>query len=166
MELSNITVPKDLIIEMAQYSFTRLDGAWFLAVAEKYGVETAWEMDVAAWTRFAYGFGKKVRTTVITEPVWPESFLYALHLLSEVLKIEGRDVTVKDNAIVVRVTDCETQKMIAKAGIADCGIVTIQTYEGIFRGLFGKDKTIQVEHRKNLNRGDDSCEVVVSNPVL
>ena len=164
MKLSGKKVLPELLIEMAQYSFTRLDGAWFLAVAEKLGIETAWDMDVAAWTRFAYGFGKKVRTSIIPEPVWPDSFLEALQILSEVLKIEGRDVTVENNEIIIRVTDCETQKMIAKAGIADCGIVTVQTYEGIFRGLFGKDATLRVEHRKNLNRGDECCEVVVSNP--
>ncbi len=166
MEISGKTVSKELLIEMAQYSFTRLDGAWFIAVAEKYGIEAAWEMDVAAWTRFAYGFGKKIRKEVIPEPVWPGSFIEALNILSKVLKIEGRNITLENDAIIVRVHDCETQKMIARAGIADCGIVTIQTYEGIFRGLFGKDKTLKVEHTKNLNRGDECCEVVVSNPEL
>jgi len=166
MEISEKKISNDVLIDMAQYSFTRLDGAWFLAVAEKYGIDTAWEMDVAAWTRFAYGFGKKIRTSIIPDPVWPDSFIEALQILSDVLKIEGRNLTMKHGEITVRVTDCETQKMIAKAGIADCGIVTVQTYQGIFQGLFGKDKTLHVEHRKNLNRGDDCCEVVVRNPGL
>ena len=54
------------------------------------------------------------------------------------------------------------QKAIAKAGIADCGIATVHTYEGIVRGLFGKDANVTVKHTKNLNRGDECCEVVVS----
>jgi len=153
------------LFELAQYSFTRLDGAWFLGVAEKYGIEAAWEMDVAAWTRFAYGFGKRIRKELIPDPVWPESFIKGVKLLSEVLRIEGREVILEGSRIIVRVTDCETQKMIQKAGIADCGIVTIQTYQGIYRGLFGKEKDILVEHTKNLNRGDECCEVVIHAPV-
>ncbi len=151
------------MIDIAQYAFTRLDGAWFLAIAEKLGIEQAWEMDVAAWSRFAYGFGKKIRKEIIPEPKWPQSFLDAVFIMSRVLKIEGREAVIEDDRIIVRVTDCETQKMIAKAGIADCGIVTVQTYDGIFKGLFGKDKNISVTHSKNLNRGDECCEVIIEN---
>ena len=32
----------------------------------------------------------------------------------------------------------------------------------IVRGLFGKDANVTVKHTKNLNRGDECCEVVVS----
>ncbi|HOO70632.1 MAG TPA: DUF6125 family protein [Spirochaetota bacterium] len=155
---------RDQLFELAQYSFTRLDGAWFIGVAQKFGIEAAWEADVAAWTGFAYRFGKRVRQEHIPEPVWPGSYIDAIKLLSEVLKITGREVILDGSRIIVRVTDCETQKMIAKAGIADCGIVTVHTYRELFRGLFGKDRNIQVEHRKNLNRGDDCCEVVIHAP--
>ena len=37
------------MIEIAQHAFTRMDGAWFLALAKKFGIQTAWEMDVEAW---------------------------------------------------------------------------------------------------------------------
>ena len=37
------------LLEIAQYSFVRMDGAWFLALAGKLGKETAWEIDVEAW---------------------------------------------------------------------------------------------------------------------
>jgi len=138
-----------------------MDGAWFLALAGKFGKETAWEIDVEAWKQFSYLFGKKIRKDIIPDPVWPESFLEAIEILSRVLKIEGREVSFKSNIITIRVTDCEAQKAIAKAGIADCGIVTVQTYQGLARGLFGKEMDLLVQHRKNLNRGDDCCEVVI-----
>jgi hypothetical protein len=111
-------------------------------------------------------FGKKIRKDVITHPVWPESFLEAIEILSRVLKIEGREVSVRSDVITIRVTDCETQKAIAKAGIADCGIVTVQTYQGLMRGLFGKEMDVSVQHTKNLNQGDDCCEVVISKTIL
>jgi hypothetical protein len=151
---------------IAQYSFVRLDGAWFMALAGKLGKEVAWEMDVEAWKQFSYVFGKNIRKNVIPNPVWPESFLDVLEILSKVLKIEGRRVFVGPNQITVRVTDCENQKAIAKAGIADCGIVTVQTYQGLMRGLFGKEMGVSVQHTKNLNQGDDCCEVVISRQPL
>ena len=150
------------LFEIAQYSFIRLDGAWFMALAGKLGKEVAWEMDVEAWKQFSYVFGKNIRKNVIPNPVWPESFLDVLEILSKVLKIEGRRVFVGPNQITVQVTDCENQKAIAKAGIADCGIVTVQTYQGLMRGLFGKEMGVFVQHTKNLNQGDDCCEVVIS----
>jgi len=139
-----------------------LDGAWFLALARKLGKEVAWEMDVEAWKQFPYVFGKKIRQNVIPHPVWPESFLAAMEILSKILKIEDHEVLVESDIITIRVTGCETQKAIAKAGIAHCGIVTVQTYQGIMRGLYGKETDAFVQHTKNLNLGDDCCEVVIS----
>ena len=150
------------LLEIAQYSIVRLDGAWFMALAGKLGKETAWQMDVEAWKQFSYVFGKNIKKKLIPHPVWPESFLDALEILSKVLKTEGRKVFVGSDRITVQVTDCENQKAIAKAGIADCGIVTVQTYHGLMRGLFGKEMDVLVQHTKNLNQGDDCCEVVIS----
>lgn len=150
------------LIELAQYSIVRLDGAWFLALAERLGKQNAWEMDIEAWKQFSYVFGKKIRKEIIPHPVWPESFLDTLDLLSRVLKIEGRKTYIEGDTITVQTADCEVQKAIAKAGIADCGIATVHTYQGLVKGLFGKEINIFVKHTKNLNQGDDCCEVIVS----
>ena len=84
--------------------------------------------------------------------------------MSRNLKIEKREVKLGEGTITVRAKDCEIQKAIANAGIADCGIVTIQTYQGIAAGLFAKEFNISVEHTQNLNHGDECCEVVISRP--
>lgn len=150
------------MMEIAQHSFSRMDGAWFLALAKKFGIETAWEMDVEAWKQFSYVFGKNIRKNYIQNPVWPDSFFDTMEIFAKVLKIEGREVSVNKDKIVVKVTDCEIQKSIAKAGIADCGIVTIQTYQGIINGLFNNEISIKVEHTKNLNQGAEYCEVIIT----
>ena len=150
------------MLEVAQHAFVRMDGAWFLALAKKYGVQTAWEMDVDAWKQFSYIFGKNLRTRYIPDPVWPESFLDAMEIFSRMVNIKGRTVSVEGDKIIVCITDCETQKAIAKAGVADCGIVTVQSYQGIIGGLFGSEVSVTVHHTKNLNHGDDCCEVVVT----
>jgi len=162
-----VNLSSDRLLEIAQYSIVRLDGAWFLALAQKLGKETAWEMDIEAWKQFSYIFGKKIRQEVIPHPVWPESFLDTLEILSKVLKIEGRKIKVEGDIITVPVQteDCEVQKAIAKAGIADCGIATVHTYQGLIRGLFGKEMNVLVRHTKNLNKGDDCCEVIISKKI-
>lgn len=158
----DLNLNNEEIIDLLQYSFVRMDGAWFLGLAKKFGIQTAWEMDVEAWKQFSYVFGRRLQKQHIPEPVWPESFLEAMNILSRVLKIEGREVTLEGDRIVVRVTDCETQKAIAKAGVADCGIVTEVTYKGLANALFGNDIAIDVERTKNLNHGDSCCEVIIT----
>jgi len=157
-----VKLSNEQILELAQFAFVRMDGAWFLALARELGVETAFKMDVEAWKQFSYVFGKRIRKEFIPEPIWPESFMEAMEILTRILKIEGREVEIAKGTITVRVTDCEIQKAIAKAGVADCGIATIATYKGIARGLFGKDMEISVEHTRNLNQGDPYCEVVIT----
>ena len=157
-----MNISDEQIMEIAQHAFTRMDGAWFLVLAKKFGIQTAWEMDVEAWKQFSYVFGKNIRKNYIPEPVWPESFLDTLDIFSRVLKIEGREVSITGNQIIVRITDCETQKAIARAGVADCGIVTVQSYEGMIGGLFDGGISVHVAHTKNLNHGDACCEVIIT----
>lgn len=157
--VKNLT--NDTILNLSQLSFARLDGAWFMAVAKKYGIEAAWELDVEAWKQFSYVMGKNLRKNIITEPVWPGSFLDALEIAMNLLGMRGRSVSMEGNTIIVRVMQCDIQKAIAKAGIADCGIVTVETYKGLAHGVFGKETEIVVQHTKNLNHGDDCCEVVI-----
>ncbi len=157
MKLTN-----EQILAMSQYSFVRMDGAWFMGVAKKFGIDAAWEMDIEAWKQFSYLLGKKMRSDYIPEPEWPVSFIDAVEIFSTIVKMEGRSVLVEGNSVIVRVTDCETQKAIAKAGIADCGIVTVESYKNLVRGLFQKDIEIDVVHAKNLNHNADCCEVVIT----
>jgi hypothetical protein len=81
---------------------------------------------------------EKIRKDIIPNPIRPESFLKALEIVSRILKVEGRKVFIESGKIMVQVTDCENQNTIVKAGIADCEIVTVYTYQGVVKGLFGK----------------------------
>ncbi|MFA5519562.1 MAG: DUF6125 family protein, partial [Spirochaetota bacterium] len=82
------------IIEIAQHSFTRMDGAWFMALAKKFGIDTAWEMDVEAWKQFSYVFGRNIRKNYIKDPVWPDSFFDTMDIFGKVLNIKGREVSI------------------------------------------------------------------------
>ena len=108
MDLSN-----EKLIDIAQFAISRLDGAWFMAIAKEMGIDKAWEMDVAAWKQFSYVLGKRLKNDLIPDPVWPQSFIEAIDVLSKVLKIEEREVKVGEGIITVRAKDCEIQKAIA-----------------------------------------------------
>ena len=56
-----MTIPDEVLLERAKLSITRLDGAWFLALAKELDVETAWRVDVEAWKQFSCVIGKKIR---------------------------------------------------------------------------------------------------------
>jgi len=146
----------------AQFAISRLDGAWFMAIARELGVGTAWRMDVEAWKQFSYVFGKRLGADLFPEPEWPGSFVGAVGVLAGVLGIEDREIEVDGDRVTVRAMKCPIQQAIAKAGIADCHIVTIETYQGLVAGIFGKGFEVRVEQTRNLNRGDDCCEVIIS----
>jgi hypothetical protein len=156
-----LNLNRDQLFEIAQTALVRMDGAWFIAVASEFGIDAAWKADVAAWSQLSYVMGKNMRRTISAEPRWPEDFINVLEALFTIMKMNGRSITVNGENITVSVTDCEAQKAIAKAGIADCGIVTMVTYRCLARGLFGKDFEINTSHTKNLNHGDGCCEVVL-----
>lgn len=152
----------DEILDMSRYTFIRMDGAWFMSVAKKYGIDAAWEMDIEAWKQLSYLLGKRIRKNHIPEPVWPESFIDAVEIFSTMVNIQGRSVVIDGNSVIIRATECDTQKAIAKAGIADCGIVTVESYQNIVRGLFQKELEVDVVHTKNLNHKEDCCEIVIT----
>ncbi len=157
MKLTN-----EQLLDMSQYTFIRMDGAWFISAAKKFGIQTAWEMDIEAWKQISYLLGKRIRKLHIQEPVWPESFLDAMEIFSKMFQREGRSFQIEGDSVIIRASECETQQAIAKAGIADCGIVTIQSYENLVRGLFNDETKVEVTHSKNLNHGADCCEVVIT----
>ncbi|MFX1499267.1 MAG: DUF6125 family protein, partial [Promethearchaeota archaeon] len=56
----NIELDIEELLELMRYSFLRLDGAWFMASAEKLGLEDATELDIKAWEMFSERLGKKI----------------------------------------------------------------------------------------------------------
>jgi len=41
-----VNLSTEQLLEISQFSFVRMDGAWFMSLARKLGKETAWEMGV------------------------------------------------------------------------------------------------------------------------
>ena len=54
--------------EIAQYAISRLDGAWFRVIAEKYGIPEAVDLDVKACAR------EEGKTEVLISTFWQDLF--------------------------------------------------------------------------------------------
>lgn len=51
------------IIEMQAKSWLAHDGCWFLAAEEKYGMDTAIELDIKSWERFTVAEARRIMKT-------------------------------------------------------------------------------------------------------
>ena len=55
----NLEIDEETMFELMRYAFLRLDGAWFIASEEKFGIEAATELDINAWRAFTERLGRK-----------------------------------------------------------------------------------------------------------
>ena len=54
MQISDLSREELLkLLEIYAKNWAAHDGCWFLAAEERYGLETAMDLDAASWTRFA-----------------------------------------------------------------------------------------------------------------
>jgi len=132
------------------------DGCWFLSVEEKFGLETAIEMDTESWRKF----------TVIEARRLIEFFELGknsgIEGLQKALKfrlystLNEDEIIVEGNTLEYRVKTCRVQSARRKKGLKDfpCKSVGIVEY-----GLFGKtiDERFEMECV--------SCPPDISNPV-
>ena len=107
--------PEELV-ELASRSLMTIDGLWFLAAEEAYGLDAAIDMDVKAWEAFApiqarrvmktFGIGGNgigaIVDTVKFDPLWK--------IFKPVLSVLG------ENKVVLRLTDCPPQKARLREG--------------------------------------------------
>jgi len=56
------------VVEMFAKNWLAHDGCWFLAAEERFGIETAIELDAASWARFAGVEARRIMTTFNIPP--------------------------------------------------------------------------------------------------
>ena len=103
-------IPKEKLVEVCSRSLNTIDGLWFLAIEQKYGFDTALEMDIEVWRRFSLIHARRlVKNFAIKEdnPIQAIIKLFEVDPLSNLSKPEI--VTLTDNKAVFRCTDCPAQ---------------------------------------------------------
>ena len=114
------------------------DGLWFQAVDQKYGMETAIEIDRMAWEHFTVVEAKRIMARLGLEPGGgiPALVECLNHRLYARLNLqEAFEVT--DNRAVFRMVDCRVQSTRKRKGLPDfpCKTVGIVEYAGFARTI-------------------------------
>lgn len=114
------------------------DGLWFQAVEQKFGIDTAIEIDTAAWEKFTVVEAKRIMARLGMEqgggiPALVECLkhrLYARLNLQESLELT-------DTRVVFRMIDCRVQSARKRKGLPDfpCKSVGLVEYAGFARTI-------------------------------
>ena len=94
------------------------DGCWFLAAEEKYGLETAIELDTKSWNRFAVAEARRIMKEFnIPEngglKALEQAFGYRLYSAINKQEIEW----INDETMVFRMVECRVQKTRSKKNL-------------------------------------------------
>jgi hypothetical protein len=156
-------ISTDDLLELAQYAFLRLDGAWFLASANKYGVENATELDAKAWDIFEERLAKRIVSKLALKGEFCEVLPQVMSVQNKLMNMKSVVKCYGEDKAVVTITDCEIWKMVSKVWTretAPCYKVTETSIRGTLRGAFpGVEFTIN--HVKKIPMGDPCCEVEI-----
>jgi hypothetical protein len=114
------------------------DGLWFQAVDQKYGMETAIEIDRAAWENFTVVEAKRIMTRLGLEPGGgiPALVECLKHRLYARLNLQ-ESIEVSDTRAVFRMVDCRVQSARKRKGLPDfpCKSVGVVEYAGFARTI-------------------------------
>ena len=114
------------------------DGLWFQAVDQKYGMETAIEIDRMAWEHFTVVEAKRIMARLGLEPGGgiPALVECLNHRLYARLNLQEA-IEVTDSRAVFRMVDCRVQSTRKRKGLPDfpCKTVGIVEYAGFARTI-------------------------------
>ncbi len=160
----NIDLDPKTLLDLAIYAFLRLDGAWFLASAEKFGVEAATELDVKAWESFSERLGKKIATTLNLKGDFQAEFATVMKIQNTIMNMKAEILFVNATKAGFRVNDCEVWKMVSKkwtSETAPCYKVTAASIRGLLKGAFPNLK-FEILQKQLIPKGDPCCEVEIT----
>jgi hypothetical protein len=153
----------DDLLELARYAFLRLDGAWFMASADKYGVKSATELNLKAWDVFSERLAKRIVSKLNLEGDFCQVLPKLLSVQNSLMNMKSEVKCCGEDRVVIRITDCEVWKMVSKVWTretAPCYKVTQTGIRGTLRGAF-PGVEFAVNHNKRIPLGDECCEVEI-----
>ncbi len=132
------------LIDVYAKNWLALDGCWFLAAEEKYGLETAMELDARCWERFSPAEAKRIMQAFDIPAsggldALERALKYRLYAAVNTQQIERVDPT----TLVYRMLDCRVQAARQRKGLADfpCKSVGIVEYSKFAETIDPRIKT-------------------------
>lgn len=120
------------------------DGLWFQAVEQVYGLETAIDIDRAAWEKFTVVEAKRIMARLGLQPGGGIAALVEClkHRLYARLNLQEA-VEVSASRVIFRMVDCRVQSARKRKGLADfpCKTVGIVEYAGFAKTIDPRIKT-------------------------
>ena len=152
------------LLELTSYAFLRLDGAWFMASAKKFGVEAATELDTKAWEMFSVRLGKKIASMTNLEGNLSQTLPKLMKIHHTLMNMNSEIEVINESRIIHRILECEVWRMVQKVWDQDtipCHKVTLASIRGLLKGAFPEQEFI-LKHKKKIPLGDPYCEVEIS----
>ena len=160
----NVELGLEELLELMRYSFLRLDGAWFMASAEKLGLKTATELDVEAWEMFSERLGKKIASLTNLKGDFSQTLPKLMKIHHKLMNMNSKIEVINENKMIHRVLDCEVWKMVQKVWNQEevpCHKVTLASINGLLKGAF-PEKEFILKFKKKIPLGDPCCEIEIS----
>jgi len=130
------------LLEDAAKNWLAHDGLWFLAAEKKFGMETAIELDRAAWEKFTVIEARRIMRRLGIEPgggipALKEALQYRLYARLNVQET----LDVDEHTIVFRMNDCRVQSARKRRGLPDfpckpVGLVEYANFAGTIDSRF------------------------------
>ena len=152
-----------ILLDLARYACLRLDGAWFIASAEKLGVETATDLDTRAWEMFSERLARKIVSRMDLHGDFSKVLPKLVETQNILLNMHGEITCYGENRAIIEVRDCEVWKMVSKVWTreaAPCHKVTQASVRGMLKGAFPESEFV-IKQNKRIPLGDPCCEVEI-----
>lgn len=110
-------VPAEKLLELCSRSLYTVDGLWFTAVEQKYGLDVALELDVEVWRRLGQIQARRVGKALAIKKDNPIPALISVLQADPALFVyKPQVVELTDSKAVLRCTDCPPQKARIRDG--------------------------------------------------
>lgn len=120
-------------IEDLSKNWLAIDGTWFLAAEEKYGIESAIQLDAKSWERFTVVEAKRIMKRFnIPKSGGIPALIKALKFRVYANINEQEIVEISEKRCVFRMNDCRVQSARNRKGLPDfpCKKVGVVEYSG------------------------------------
>jgi hypothetical protein len=108
------------LIEVYAKNWLAHDGCWFLAAEQKYGMDTAMDLDAKSWERFAVAEARRIMKAFDIVPdgglkALERAFQYRLYAAINRQEIDWVD----ENTMIFRMLECRVQKTRRQKNLPD-----------------------------------------------
>jgi len=116
-ELNDLQIPREKLVEVCSKSLYTIDGLWFTAIEQKYGLDAALEIDEEVWQRFgAIQARRLLKNFALKEDSPIQTLMNVLQVDPNTVIYKPEIVELTDSKAVLRFTDCPPQKARIRDG--------------------------------------------------